>query len=50
MLKPFHERGEKKNEVENEMESVGTVNASAESEEKWAEEKLSKCEGIVLEN
>ena len=50
MIKPFHERGEKKNEVENEIKSVGIVNASTEIEEKWAEEKLSKCEGMVLEN
>ena len=32
------------------MKSVGIVNASTEIEEKWAEEKLSKCEEMVLEN
>lgn len=26
-----------------------TVNATIESEDKWAEEKLSKCEGKALE-
>ena len=50
MLKPFHEREEKKIEMEKELKRVCTVNASVEIEEKWAEEKLSKCEGMVLEN
>lgn len=50
MLKSFHDRKEKKVEVENQMKSVSSVNATVENEEKWAEEKLSRCEGMVLEN
>ena len=44
MLKPFHEREQKKNEAEKEIKSVSVVNATIEGEEKWTKEKLSKCE------
>lgn len=50
MLKPFYEREEKGGEMKEGIKSVCTVNATIEIEEKWAEEKLSKCEGMVLEN
>ena len=49
MLKPFHERKEERKD-EQEEKCVSVVTATTESEEKWAEEKLSKCEGMVLKN
>ncbi len=51
MLKPFHEReGGKENEVEKGVKSVNIVNVTTEVEEEWSEMKLSRCEGMMLEN
>ncbi len=51
MLKPFHERDrENGGDVVEGVRTVSVVNVTTEAEEKWSEVKLSRCEGVVLEN
>ncbi|XP_063868212.1 uncharacterized protein LOC135104613 [Scylla paramamosain] len=51
MLKPFHERDrENGGDVVEGVRTVSVVNVTTEAEEKWSEVKLSRCEGMVLEN
>ncbi len=51
MLKSFHERNrEKGGEVVEGVRTVSVVNITTEAEEEWSEVKLSRCEGMVLEN
>ncbi|XP_063841016.1 uncharacterized protein LOC135089382 [Scylla paramamosain] len=51
MLKPFHERDrENGDDVVGGVRAVSVVNVTTEAEEKWSEVKLSRCEGMVLEN
>ena len=52
MLKPYFEReDESDQEIRQGSKKVAVVvNATQASEEKWAGEKLSKCEAVVLEN
>ncbi len=51
MLKPFHERDrENGGDVVEGVRTVSVVNVTTEVEKKWSEVKLSRCEGMVLEN
>ena len=50
MLKPFHERKDKEVVEEKEEKCVSVISATSDIEEEWAEAKLSRCEGMVLQN
>jgi len=50
MLKPFHDRDREEEEDTNVINHINVINAATKVEDEVFEDKLDRCDGIMLEN